>query len=71
MTSSKENNQKMFWMFYKPLTTQQKGILSSDRTTGTRPFQVIGTDFAGPIMYCKNRSRRTEVLKNVLCKILL
>ena len=28
-------------------STQQQGILTSDRTKATRPFQVIGTDFAG------------------------
>ena len=36
---------------YHTFTTQQQGILPSERTTGTRPFQVRGTNFAGLIMY--------------------
>ena len=36
----------------KQCSTQQQDILPSDRTTGIRPFQVIGADFSGPIMYC-------------------
>ena len=28
-----------------PFTTQQQGIIPSDETTRTRPFQVIGKDF--------------------------
>ena len=27
------------------------GLLPLDRTDGTRPFQTIGVDFAGPIKY--------------------
>ena len=36
-------------------TTQQKGILPSERATGTRPFQVRGTNFARLIM-CRNKN---------------
>ena len=41
------------------MTTQQQGIIASDRITKTRSFQVIGTDFAGSIMY-RNKNRREE-----------
>ena len=42
-----------------PFTTQRQGILLSNRTTGTRPFQVIDIDFTSPIMY-RNKNRREE-----------
>lgn len=38
-----------------PFPRPPTGNLPKDRTTGTRPFQVIGVDYAGPILY-KNRS---------------
>ncbi|XP_075170487.1 uncharacterized protein LOC142242854 [Haematobia irritans] len=35
---------------YKPkLLTQVMGNLAKDRVSGSRPFQVVGVDFAGPI----------------------
>ena len=37
--------------------TQQQAILLSDRTTGTRSFQVVSADFLGPIMYRKKNRR--------------
>ena len=43
----------------KPFTTQKQGILLLGKTAGARSFQVIGIDFAGPIMYCnKNRGEK-------------
>ena len=41
----------------KSFITQQQAILLSDRTTGTRPFQVVSADFLGPIMYRKKNRR--------------
>ena len=35
----------------KPFVTASQGQLLINRTTGLRSFQVIGKDFAGPIMY--------------------
>ena len=57
---------KLFWIKHeqgKAETTdnfrQQQSILPSDRATVIRPFQVIGTDFAGPIMYYnKNKGEK-------------
>ena len=34
----------------KPYDTPPSGQLTKDRATGIRAFQVIGLDFAGPIM---------------------
>ena len=31
------------------------GLLPQDRTTGSRPFEAISVDFAGPIKYVKRR----------------
>ena len=36
------------------------GLLPLDRTEGTRPFQVIGVDFAGPIKYVKKRKQEAK-----------
>ena len=46
--------------FYtKAFGTQQQGIIPSNRTTGIRPFQVVGTNISGPIIYCnKNKDRK-------------
>lgn len=45
----------------KTFITQQQGILPSGRRTRTRPVQAIGTDFAGPNMYCnKNTGERKK-----------
>lgn len=38
-----------------PFSRPPTGNLPKDRTQGTRPFQVIGVDYAGPFLY-KNRS---------------
>ena len=35
----------------KPIARPPVGNLPRDRTEGTRPFQVVGVDFAGPIKY--------------------
>ena len=40
-------------------TQQNEGILPSGKTTRTRSFQVIGADFAGPIMY-RNKKREEK-----------
>ena len=31
------------------------GMLPADRTDGSRPFETIGVDYAGPIKYVKKR----------------
>ena len=57
---------KLFWIKHeqgKAETTdnfrQQQSILPSDRAAVIRPFQVIGTDFAGSIMYYnKNKGEK-------------
>ena len=36
----------------KPFATPPQSQLPIDRTTGSRPFHVIVTDFTGPITYC-------------------
>ena len=47
-----------------------KGILPSDRTTGTRPFQVIATDFTGPILYrTKNRDEKKAYILLFTCSL--
>ena len=40
-------------------TQQNEGILPSGKTTRTRSFQVIDTDFADPIMY-HNKKREEK-----------
>ena len=38
-----------------------------ERITGTRPFQVIGTDSAGTIMYCgKNKEKKQDFLTRAI-----
>ena len=41
-----------------PLTTPPPGPMPSDRTLGGAAFEVIGTDFAGPIFYKLNPRRQ-------------
>ena len=41
----------------KPYDTSPPGQLTKGRTTGIRAFQVIGLDFAGPILYKKGNSK--------------
>ena len=54
-------------LYTEPSTTQQQIILPSDRTTGIRLCQVIGTAFADPIMYCnKNRGEKQRAKANHL-----
>ena len=64
---------KCFWckrLHTKSFTTQQQGILPSDRTIVKRPFQVIGTDFAGSIMYCnKNRGEKKTYILLFACSL--
>ncbi len=36
------------------------GLLPLDRTEGSRPFQVIGVDFAGPIKYVMKRKQEAK-----------
>ena len=40
-----------------PLTVPPPGPLPTDRTHGRAPFEVIGTDFAGPIYYRLSQKR--------------
>ena len=41
-----------------------------DRTTESRPFQVIGTDFAGPIMYhAKNKREKKSYILLFTCSL--
>ena len=44
----------------KPSDTPPPGQLTKDRTTGIKAFQVIGLDFAGPIMYKKGNSKQNK-----------
>ena len=37
----------------RPLSTPKVGPLPQDRISGSRPFQVIGLDYAGPFVYKK------------------
>ena len=46
-------------IYTKPFTTQKQRIFPTDRTTGARPFQIIGTYFAGPTMY-RNKNKREK-----------
>ena len=43
-----------------PLTVPPPGLLPTDRTDGGAAFEVIGTDFTGPIKY-KQRKRSEEM----------
>ena len=57
-------------MQVKPFPTPLQGQLPIDRTTGSRPFQVIGTDFAGPIMYCtKNKNEKKPYILLFTCNL--
>ena len=42
----------------KPFSIPRPGLLPLERTQGTRAFQVIGTDFAGPLTYIRGKSSR-------------
>ena len=44
----------------KPYDTAPPGQLTKDRTTGIRAFQVIGLNFARPIMYKKENSKQNK-----------
>ena len=54
----------------KPFATPPQGQLPIDRTTGSRPFQVIGTDFAGPIIYhAKNKRKKKSYILLFTCSL--
>ena len=54
----------------KPFATPPQGQLAIDRTTGSRPFQVIGADFAGPIMYrAKNKKEKKSYILLFICSL--
>ena len=54
----------------KPFVIPPQGQLPIDRTTGSRPFQVIGTDFAGPIMYhAKNKKEKIPYILLFTCSL--
>ena len=40
-----------------PYSKPKPGLLPNDRSQGTRPFQVIGVDYAGPIKYKTKKSK--------------
>ena len=44
----------------KPYDTPPPGQLTKDRTTGIKAFQVIGLNFARPIMYKKGNSKQNK-----------
>ena len=44
----------------KPYDTPPLGQLTNDRAAGIRALQVIGLDFAGPIMHKKRNSKRSK-----------
>ena len=44
----------------KPYNTPPPDQLTKDRTTGIRAFQVIGLNFAGPLMYKKGNSKQNK-----------
>eukprot|EP00794_Sanderia_malayensis_P015598 gene15598-17171_t len=46
------------------------GILPKDRTEGSRPFEVIGVDYAGPIRYkCKRQIERKAYILLFACSL--
>ena len=44
----------------KAIVQPPPGLLPLDRTDGTRPFQTIGVDFAGPIKYLKKPKQEAK-----------
>ena len=53
-----------------PVVKPVAGKLPSDRTTGGAAFEVIGTDFAGPIRYrCSNKCERKSYLVIFSCSL--
>ena len=59
------------WFHPKPFTSRQKSIFPSDRATGIRPFQLIGTHFAGLIMYCnKNKGEKKTYILLLTCSLI-
>ena len=54
----------------KPFATLPRGKLPIDRSTESRLFQVIGTDFAGPIMYnTKNKREKKSFILVFTCSL--
>ena len=54
----------------KPFAALPEGQLPIDRTTGSRPFQVNGTDFAGPIMYrAKDKKEKKSYILLFTCSL--
>ena len=53
-----------------PVVKPVAGKLPNDRTTGGAAFEVIGTDFAGPIRYrCSNKRERKSYLVIFACSL--
>ena len=48
------------WYPIKPYDTPPPDQLTKNRTTEIRAFQVIGIDFAGPIIYKKENSKQIK-----------
>ena len=54
----------------KHFATPPQDQLPIGRITGSRPFQVIGTDFAGPIMYlAKNEKEKKSYILLFTCSL--
>ncbi|XP_065058645.1 uncharacterized protein LOC135686359 [Rhopilema esculentum] len=46
----------------RPVSKPKPGLLPEDRTEGTRPFEVVGVDYAGPISH---KTRKGEKEKHI------
>ena len=53
----------------KAIVQPPPGLLPLDRTDGTRPFQTIGVDFAGPISILRNPSKKRSLILCCTCAV--
>lgn len=51
----------------KNQSSQLMGSLPSERTTPCRPFENVGTDFAGPLSARYSRARKSATIKVYIC----
>ncbi|XP_043867348.1 uncharacterized protein LOC122757848 [Drosophila mojavensis] len=61
------NSCKSCVVYRKRLQTQMMGDLPADRTTFTRPFTVVGVDFAGPFDVKNYAGRACLITKGYVC----
>eukprot|EP00795_Rhopilema_esculentum_P000506 gene506-10185_t len=53
----------------RPVSKPKPGLLPEDRTEGTRPFEVVGVDYAGPISHKTRKGEKENLTRAVYMEV--